>query len=80
MPLQKPTTGGCHALLRFPDKRSLLAVLRFLAQSGSFYTMWFSQFTKNVIKTDHKDRSHPHSTEHNTQPIAYLISKQAVPY
>jgi hypothetical protein len=23
---------------------------------------------------------HPHSTEHDTQPIAYLISKQAIPY
>jgi hypothetical protein len=38
--------------------------------------MWFKQFTK----TDHKDRSHPHSTEHDKQSIAYLISKQAVPY
>jgi hypothetical protein len=28
----------------------------------------------------HKDMSHPHSTEHDTQPMAYLISKQAVPY
>jgi hypothetical protein len=28
----------------------------------------------------HKDRSHPHSTEHDTQPIAYLISKQVIPY
>jgi hypothetical protein len=57
-----------------------LVVLRFPAQSGPFCTMWFRQFTKNVTKTDHKDRSHPHSTEHNTQPIAYLISKQAIPY
>jgi hypothetical protein len=39
MLLQRPTTGVCHALLRFP-----------------------------------------HSTEHDTQPIAYLISMQAVPY
>jgi hypothetical protein len=42
--------------------------------------MSFRQFTKNVTKTDHKDRSHPHSTKHDTQPITYLISKQAVPY
>jgi hypothetical protein len=42
--------------------------------------MWFRQFTQNVTKTGHKDRSHPHSIEHDTQPIAYLISKQAVPY
>jgi hypothetical protein len=55
-------------------------VLRFPAHSGPFCTMWFRQFTQNVTKTDHKDRSHPHSTEHDTQPIAYLISKQVVPY
>jgi hypothetical protein len=55
-------------------------VLRFPTQSGPFCTMWFRQFTQNVTKTDHKDRSHPHSTEHDTQPIAHLISKQAIPY
>jgi hypothetical protein len=64
----------------FPHKVAPLAVLRFLAQSGPFCTMWFRQFTKNVTKTGHTDRSHPHSIEHDTQPIAYLISKQAVPY
>jgi hypothetical protein len=62
-----------------PHKVAPLAVLRFPAQSGPFCTMRFRQFTK-VTKTGHKDRSHPHSTEHDTQPIAYLISKQAVPY
>jgi hypothetical protein len=64
----------------FPDKWSPLVVLRFLAQSGPFCTMWSRQFTKNVTKTDRKDRSHPHSTEHDTQSIAYLISKQVIPY
>jgi hypothetical protein len=43
-------------------------------------TMWFRQFTKYVTKTDHKVWCYPHSTEHDTQPIAYLISKQVVPY
>jgi hypothetical protein len=76
MLLQRSTIGVRHALLRFPNKWSPLAVLRFPAQSGPSYTMWFRQFTK----TDHKDRSHPHWTEHDTQPIAYLISKQVVPY
>jgi hypothetical protein len=57
-----------------------LAVLRFPAQSGPFCTMWFRQFTQNVTKMGHKDRSHPHSTEHDTQHIAYLISKQVIPY
>jgi hypothetical protein len=60
----------------FPHKVAPLAVLRFPAQSGLFCTMWFMQFTK----TGYTDRSHPHSTEHDTQPIAYLISKQAIPY
>ncbi|MEJ2037053.1 MAG: hypothetical protein P8X69_13865 [Maritimibacter sp.] len=47
-------------------------VLRFPAQSDPSCTMWFRQFTK----TNHKDRSHPHSTEHDTHPIAYeLVSK-----
>jgi hypothetical protein len=57
-----------------------LAVLWYPTQSGPFCTMWFRQFTQNVTKIDHKDRSHPHSTEHDTQPIAHLISKQTVPY
>jgi hypothetical protein len=43
-------------------------------------TMWFRQFTKYVTKYDHKVWCHPHSTEHDTHPIAYLISKQVVSY
>jgi hypothetical protein len=74
MPLQRPTTGVCHALLQIPTQSGPLAVLRFPAQSGPFCTMWFRQFTKNVTKMGHIDRSHPHSTEHDTQPIAHLIS------
>jgi hypothetical protein len=80
MPLQRPTTGVCHALLRIPTQSGPLAVLRFPAQSGPFCTMWFKQFIKNVTKTGHTDGSHPQSTEHDTQPIAYQISKQAIPY
>jgi hypothetical protein len=37
-------------------------------------------FTKNLTKTDHKDWSHPHSTELDTEPTTYLISKQVIPY
>jgi hypothetical protein len=59
-----------------PHKVAPLAVLRFPTQNGPFCTMWFRQFTK----AGHTDRSHPHSTKHDTQPIAYLISKQTVPY
>jgi hypothetical protein len=43
-------------------------------------TMWFRQFTKYVTKTGHKVRCHPHSTEYDTQPIVFLISKQVIPY
>jgi hypothetical protein len=64
----------------FPHTVAPLAMLRFPTHSGPFCTMWFKQFTKKVTQTGHRDRSHPHSTEHDTHPIAYLISKQAVPY
>jgi hypothetical protein len=80
MPLKRSTAGVCHALLRFPDKWSSLAVLRFPAQNVPSCTMWFRQFTKYVTKTDHNVWCHPRSTEHNTQPIVFLITRQAVPY
>jgi hypothetical protein len=35
---------------------------------------------KECHKTDHKEWSHSYSTEHDTQPTSYLISKQAIPY
>jgi hypothetical protein len=80
MTLQRSTTGVCHALLQFPDKRSPLAGLRFPTQCSPSCTMWFKQLTKNFTKTDHKDRRHPHLTKHDTQPIAHLIHKQVIPY
>jgi hypothetical protein len=80
MSLQRSTIEVYHALLWFPNKWSPLAVLRFPAQSGPSCTMWFMQFTKNVTKTDHKEGSHLHSTEHDTQSTTYLFSKQDVPY
>jgi hypothetical protein len=64
----------------FPHAEAPLAVLRFPTHSGPFCTMWFRQFTQNATQMGHTDRSHPHSIEHGTQPIAYLISKQGVPY
>jgi hypothetical protein len=54
----------------FPESVAPLAVLRFRAHSGPICTMWFSQFTQNVTQMGHTNRSHPHSTEHDTQPIA----------
>jgi hypothetical protein len=64
----------------FPLTVAPLAVLRFLAHRGPFCTMWFRHVTQNVTQMGHTDRSHHHSTEHNTHNIAYLISKQAIPY
>jgi hypothetical protein len=64
----------------FPHTVAPLVVLRFPTHSGPFCTMWFRQFTWNITQMGHTDRSHPHSTEHDIQPIAYLISRQAVPY
>jgi hypothetical protein len=61
-----------------PNKRSPLVVLRFptqtspLAPCGSDSLQSMSQ--KLITKY------HPHSTEHDTQLIPHLISKQPVPY
>jgi hypothetical protein len=41
--------------------------------------MWFRRFTKYVTKYETKSVAN-HSTEQDTQHIAYLISKQVVPY
>jgi hypothetical protein len=59
-----------------------METLSLLARNGVWHscTMWYRQFTKYVTKYDHKVWCHPHSTEYDTQPIAYLISKQVVPY
>jgi hypothetical protein len=62
-----------------PRQTVPLAVLRFSTQSGPSYTMWFRQFTKNVTKTDHIEGSHPHSTEHDAQPITYLKDRRRRP-
>jgi hypothetical protein len=70
MSLQRSTTGVCYALLRFPTKASL-AVLRIPDKSPSC-TMWVKRFKKYD--------GIPHSTEQDRLPIAFLISKQVVPY
>jgi hypothetical protein len=68
-----------HALLLIPKQRAPLAVLRIpqqrapLAPCGSSRSQSMSQsLTKNYV--------YPHSTEQDTQPIAFLISKQVIPY
>jgi hypothetical protein len=61
----------CYSFL---NKRSSLVVLRFPAQTSPLALCGY------VTKYDHKVWCSPHSTEHDTPPIAYLISKQTVPY
>jgi hypothetical protein len=63
----------------FPNKQSPLAVLRFFCTNVPSCTLWFRQITV-WWKIGHKVWCHPHSTEHDTQSIPYLISKQADPY
>jgi hypothetical protein len=79
MMLQRSTTRVCHALLWFPEEMVPACCAMVSRTNVPSCTMWFRKFTKYVTKTDHKVWCHPHSTEHDTQPIAYLISKQAVP-
>jgi hypothetical protein len=80
MMLQRSTTGVCHALLWFPEQMVSACSAKVSRTNIPSCTMWFRQFTKYVTKNDHKVWCHPYSTEHDTQPIAYLISKQAIPY
>jgi hypothetical protein len=76
----KSTTGVCHALLRFPEQMVPASSAKVSCTNVPSFTMWFRWFTKYVTKTDHKVWCHPHSTEHDTQPIVFLISNQVVPY
>jgi hypothetical protein len=80
MSLQRSTTGEGHALQRFPEQTIPPCSAKISHTNIPSYTMWFRQFTKYVTKNDHKVWCHPQSTEHDTQPIACLISKQTVPY
>jgi hypothetical protein len=80
MPLQRSTIGVCHALLRFLEQTVPAYSAKVSHTNVPSCTMWFRQFTKYVTKTDHKVWCHPHSIEHDTQPITYLISKQDIPY
>jgi hypothetical protein len=76
MPLQRPTTGVCHTLLWIPTQSGAAC------SAEVSRTKWplLHHVVQPVHKEGHKDGSHPHSTEHDTLPVAYLISKQAIPY
>jgi hypothetical protein len=80
MPLQRSTTRVSHALLRFPEQMAPACSAKVSHANTPFCSMWFRQFTKYVTMNDHKVWCHPHSIEHDTQPIVFLISNQAIPY
>jgi hypothetical protein len=79
MPLQRPTIGVCWDLLWIPQQRPHLQCYGFPSKVPS-YTMRSGIFTKYVTTYDTKSDANPHSTEQDTQPIAFLISRQIVPY
>jgi hypothetical protein len=76
MSLQRPTTEVCHALLRFPAHSGPACN----AEVSHTQRPLLHHVVQAVHKEGHTDRSHPHSNEHDTQPITYLISKQVIPY
>jgi hypothetical protein len=78
--LQRSTIGVCHASLHFPEQTVPACSAMVSRTNVLSCTMWFRQCTKYVTKTNHKEWCHPHSTEHDTQPIVFLISKQVIPY
>jgi hypothetical protein len=75
MQLQRSTTGVCHDLLQFSEQTVPACSAKVSHTNVPSCTMFLKQFTK----TDHRVWCHPHSTEHVTQPMIFLISKQAVP-
>jgi hypothetical protein len=72
MSLQRPTTEVWHALLRIPKQMVPACNAKVSRTNVPSCTMWFRRFTKNDVI--------PHSTENDTQPIAFQISKQVITY
>jgi hypothetical protein len=76
MSLQRFTTWVCHILLRFPDQTVPACSAKVSGRNIPSCTMWERWFIKYVTKYD----VIPHSTEQDTLPILFLISRQAIPY
>jgi hypothetical protein len=72
MPLQMSTTGVCQPFLRFPTQTIPACSAKVSCTNIPSFIMWFRHITKY--------EANPHSTKHDTQPIAFLISRQAVSY
>jgi hypothetical protein len=77
------------------DQRSLHAITKVCYKSMSYFATVSQQtvpacsaevsrtkrpLLHHVVQAFHKEGSHPHSTEHDTQPTSHLISKQAILY
>jgi hypothetical protein len=63
-------------LLRFSEQPVPTCSAKVSRTNVPSCTMWFRQVTKYATKYD----VNHHSTEQDTQPIAFLISRQAIPY
>jgi hypothetical protein len=80
MPLQMSTTGVCHVLLWFLDKWPRLQCWDFMHKVAPFAPCGSGSSHRLSQRLITNIGAIPHSTEHDTQPIAHLISKQVVPY
>jgi hypothetical protein len=80
MSLQRSTTVVCHALLRFPEQTVPACSAKISRTNVPSCTMWFRRLTKYDERYVTKYDDILHSTEQDTQPIVFLISRQAVPY
>jgi hypothetical protein len=80
MPLQRSTIRVCHTLLWFPEQMVLACNVKVSRTNVPSCTMWFRRFTKYDERYVTKYDVIPHSTEKDTQPIVFLISRQAVSY
>jgi hypothetical protein len=68
MSLQRSTTGVCHVLLRFPPTGPACSAK--VSPTNPSCTMW--AWAKYHVNS--------HSSEQDTQPLVFLISKQTIPY
>jgi hypothetical protein len=74
--LKRPTKLVCHAFLRIIEQMVPACSAKVSPQMSPLAPCGSSDSQSVVTKND----AIPHSTEQDTQPIAFLISKQAVPY
>jgi hypothetical protein len=76
LPLQSPTIGVYHALLQIPEQ-TVPACSAKVSHTNVPLVPCGSSDSQSIIT---KSNAIPRSTEQGTQPIAFLISKQVIPY